>query len=1163
MKPFSDGHAAPTIDSLYTCKAPFALCNSAEELSSGEVVVPLKTLGDRFVLQHDSARQGGMGKVFKALDVTDGATCGIKTLGTTIRVSALHELAMTRDLEALESLRHPNIVSLIAHGIDEELGPYFAMEWLETDLKIKCRQAPYPSWKSFWQAVGSPVLGALCYAYAKKRVHRDLKPANIMFNASGDAKLIDFGISGILEAPNLGATLRAHKSGAYSPPEEQPKDSLRDVYGFAATAVCALTGVEPESHEELLSNFEKIDWPQDVGEIFARCLAPDPDDRPDSVLEVRELLTRTITEDETGSGSERQRPIAYLKLSRKVEQQLHDMDPPYSLNHVLADLDELCYLENPTYVVSHDFGRMVLVTSQLDYVVARESSNPGLLVVISARETRPSRWSYAQDRSLQISVQFRDGNRIGRVEQSERVIDELLVALATHPVDQVGVGDQSIFEIWRTVLRGKAEYYGKKYPALFAPALNSDGARIIARLAEPPDLNLVGLAYSIDDGVAKVAVGQVESVQDDSVILYCTVPFDAQALREGGWLRYNASGTERAIRHQESAIDKVQGGQSPNLDLAKIIIDPELAEEPVRADYQPLVPEIDEDKQSAASAALGAESVFLVVGPPGTGKTEFITELVLQELQRKPDIRILLTAQTHMAVDSALSRLRQANPDISCVRLGRPSDRISRESNEFLLEKIAPLWRASVARRSLEALDEYGKNHGVEVATLRSNRAARRAIDEDKVLSDYESRLAEVNDELVRTREMAVNELAPQAAKIDTLEDSVLALKNEVANQRLRAVEAKTDLYQLGETAVKAFEELLERQGELTAATTNEQVDSVLTTITGWLQRLPASQEFFPAILAESQVIAGTCLGFIGVPGTSEIEYDLAIVEEASRALPSEVLVPASRAKRVVLVGDGKQLPPFLESDLQDVEWLEANSLTKAEVNETLFDRLELRLPPTSVARLKMQYRMDKSIGDLVGRIFYPGALQSAPGAGSKKISLIQLGFERNVLLVSTSREPDRKEKNLEPGFANPGEARVIRAIVQGLIRKARKRRKESFSIAILAPYIGQTTAIEQAIADLRNEARTIEIGVHTVHTFQGRQADIAIYSCVRTEDLGFTSDPRLVNVAISRGQGGLIVVGDTHFLEGSRSSTAYRDIIKYIQSNPGACKTVEARNVR
>lgn len=386
----------------------------------GEIGVALKTLGDRFVLLQETPRQGGMGKVLKALDVASGVACGIKTLGTTTQVSALHELALTRDLEALESLRHPNIVSLISHGRDEELGPYFVMEWLDVDLKAKCQEKPYSSWQAFWQAVGRPILGSLCYAYAKKRVHRDLKPANIMFNSLGEAKLVDFGISGVLEALNLGATLVAHKSGVYSPPEEQPKNALRDVYGFAATTIYALTGAEPESREGLLSNLERIDLPQSICDILVKCLASDADDRPDSVLELRELLDRSSAVDETESVSERERPIVYIKLSSVVEQKLHDMDPPYSLARVIADLNELCYIESPPRVANHRSSRVLLVTSQLSYVIAVEGSNPGLLVVISARETRPSRWSYAQDRSLRMTVRFREGDRVGRVPLDPR-----------------------------------------------------------------------------------------------------------------------------------------------------------------------------------------------------------------------------------------------------------------------------------------------------------------------------------------------------------------------------------------------------------------------------------------------------------------------------------------------------------------------------------------------------------------------------------------------------------------------------------------------------------------------------------------------------------------------------------------------------------------------
>lgn len=1122
----------------------------------------LKSVGDRFVLL-DAGKPGGMAKVLRAMDTTTGSQCGIKALQTAHDPSSLNCLAMTRDIESLEALRHPHIVRLISHGRDHDLGVYLAMEWLEVDLKSACLQTPYLDWTTYWKQVGAPLLAALCYAYAKKRIHRDVKPANIMFDAEGDLKLIDFGISGVLEKANLGATLKGHKSGAFSPPEDSPRDALRDVYGFAATAIYAFSPADFETREELLASFDRLSAPEDVRRVLERCLAADPDDRPDSVLELRELLARSTVA--IGLTDEERRPTVYIKLSRGVEQFLREQDPTSSLGSTIRDLNELCFVENSARVVEHDTNRLVLVTAARTYIVAVDNINPGVLVVVSARDTRPAAWSYTQDRSLRLSLNFREGDRIGRVEQSQRNIEELQAALAAHSSEQSGIGDQSVFEVWRAILRGRAEFYGKRYPALIASSLRPDGARIVATLVESPDENLVGLSYFVDDGVANVAAGEIESIQDNSVVLYCSAPFDPRALRDGGWLRYNASGTERAIRHQELAIERVQSGECPNLDLAKFIGDPSLAPAPKPVDYAPIVSGIDQDKQQAVKAALGSQSIFLIVGPPGTGKTEFITELVLQELERKPDARILIAAQTHMAVDSAMSRVRQARPSVSCVRLGRPSDKIAKDSLEFLIENLVQPWRMEVTRKCHEALDAYVESRGVDVNILRCSRAAKRAVEEERAQAGCEAQKAEALSELVQIREKNPKEQEQLASRIDALEDMILTLKEQLSNHQLRVAEAKAELYKLGQPALDVFEAILEGSTPDGASTTDTEVDEILAIVSGWLQRLSLSQELFPAILAESQVIGGTCLGFIGVPGTSEIEYDIAIIEEASRALPSEVLVPASRAQRMVLVGDGKQLPPFLESELQSVDWLEANSLTKAEVNETLFDRLELRLPDASVARLKLQYRMDKSIGDLVGNVFYPGLLKSAPGAGSKKISLIDLGLERNVLLVSTSREVKRSEEDLVPGFANPCEARVIRSLLRDLIKRARKRQKKGFSIAILAPYIGQTIAIENAIADLRADAegREIRIAVHTVHTFQGKQADIAIFSCVRTEDLGFTSDPRLVNVAISRGQGGLILVGDVRFLESNRSSDAYRLIVKHVRESTAACRLMEASDVQ
>ncbi|TGR36207.1 hypothetical protein EN842_55115, partial [bacterium M00.F.Ca.ET.199.01.1.1] len=122
-------------------------------------------------------------------------------------------------------------------------------------------------------------------------------------------------------------------------------------------------------------------------------------------------------------------------------------------------------------------------------------------------------------------------------------------------------------------------------------------------------------------------------MQDDSLVLYCIAEFATTEVLEARRLRYNAAGTERAIKHQEVALDSIQSGDVPNPSLASCVSDPSKEHVPTDLEYEPIVPDIDEDKQRAARAALGSNGLFLVVGPPGTGKTEFITELVLQEVK--------------------------------------------------------------------------------------------------------------------------------------------------------------------------------------------------------------------------------------------------------------------------------------------------------------------------------------------------------------------------------------------------------------------------------------------------------------------------------------------------------------------------------------------------
>lgn len=115
----------------------------------------------------------------------------------------------------------------------------------------------------------------------------------------------------------------------------------------------------------------------------------------------------------------------------------------------------------------------------------------------------------------------------------------------------------------------------------------------------------------------------------------------------------------------------------------------------------------------------------------------------------------------------------------------------------------------------------------------------------------------------------------------------------------------------------------------------------------------------------------------MNVPGRQEIEYDLCIVDEASIATPTEVLVPMSRARRTILVGDSRQLSPFQDPELGSSGLLSQYNLTGDDQRHTLFSHLAQGLPDVLKQSLRTQHRMRPEIGNLISECFYEGQLKS------------------------------------------------------------------------------------------------------------------------------------------------------------------------------------------
>ena len=267
--------------------------------------------------------------------------------------------------------------------------------------------------------------------------------------------------------------------------------------------------------------------------------------------------------------------------------------------------------------------------------------------------------------------------------------------------------------------------------------------------------------------------------------------------------------------------------------------------------------------------------------------------------------------------------------------------------------------------------------------------------------------------------------------------------------------------------------------------------------------------------------------------------------------------MPMSKARRVILVGDSNQLPPNDEELLENPQIMANHGLVEADIRTTLFDLLRNRLPVSKSTSLVTQWRMSKSIGDLISSCFYDGKLVSVNDGQIPGYSSL---IGRQVRWLDTAEHPKRMEyESKGGGYTNPVEARVIANEVVRLAKLVASRHLkvdlETFEILIVSPYRAQKRTIwnELQVRDYGN----IKVRVETADAVQGSEADVVIVATTRSNNrgkLGFLgmAQWRRINVALSRAKFGLIVVGDSEFIGGTQGGLS--KALDYIKANPETC---------
>lgn len=273
-------------------------------------------------------------------------------------------------------------------------------------------------------------------------------------------------------------------------------------------------------------------------------------------------------------------------------------------------------------------------------------------------------------------------------------------------------------------------------------------------------------------------------------------------------------------------------------------------------------------------------------------------------------------------------------------------------------------------------------------------------------------------------------------------------------------------------------------------------------------------------LLSNADVICTTCSG-AGDIRLAEFRFKHVLVDESTQATEPETLIPiVMGAKQVVLVGDHCQMGPVIICKPADA----------AGYGRSMFERLlQLGQRPH---RLDVQYRMHPCLSQFSSNAFYEGSLQNGVTAEDRDAShVFDWPNRRKPMFFYNSIAPEEIGPS-GSSFLNRNEAALAEKFVTALLRRG----VTPDQIAVITPYEAQRCFLVNFMG--RNGPMGPEVykalEVASVDSFQGREKEYVVLTCVRSNDqqgIGFLSDWRRLNVALTRARRGVIVIGNARVL--------------------------------
>lgn len=274
-------------------------------------------------------------------------------------------------------------------------------------------------------------------------------------------------------------------------------------------------------------------------------------------------------------------------------------------------------------------------------------------------------------------------------------------------------------------------------------------------------------------------------------------------------------------------------------------------------------------------------------------------------------------------------------------------------------------------------------------------------------------------------------------------------------------------------------------------------------------------------LLEAADVICTTCVT-AGDPRLSSLRFRSVLIDEATQACEPEALIPIVHGcKQLVFVGDHCQLGPVITE----------KRAAAAGLGQSMFERLvALGIRPI---RLQVQYRMHPALSNFPSVTFYEGTLQNGVSAEERKSSTFEFPWvdPSNPMVFWSQTGPEEVSAS-GTSYLNRVEAAAVEKAVTHFLKSGVSAQE----IGVITPYEGQRAYVVSHFARMGPLRQDIyrDVEVASVDAFQGREKKYIVMSCVRSNEhqgIGFLSDPRRLNVALTRSKHGNVIIGNPKVL--------------------------------